>query len=150
MTCERCLPLVVAAAFIAACHPPVVVKSVCVVDSDCTAGLILRQQQLHQRVDEGVRVVTDGNPILQPSPYTVSFGDLDTATQTLPVELHNIGNCTLTLFEADLTGGVDGGATGPFCATSAAASSRSRSSPAASTPCRSATTPTPSASPATS
>jgi hypothetical protein len=48
-------------------------------------------------------VVLEGNPILQPSPHTVDFGVVDSQAALLQtITLHNIGNCTLTLFEATL------------------------------------------------
>jgi hypothetical protein len=101
-------------ALAAACASPKLMKSACQVDSDCDMGLLCDNNNCIDAKTKECDVVTDGNPILQPSPYTVAFGDIDTATDTQTVELHNIGNCTLTLFEADLVGGPDGGASGPF------------------------------------
>jgi hypothetical protein len=106
--------LAVAALAALSCQGPHLVKSACQVDTDCDTGLICDNNNCINASTKACDVVTDGNPILQPSPYTVAFGDLDTAMSMQAVELHNIGNCTLTLYEADLTGGPDGGPSGPF------------------------------------
>src|SRR5688572_13772363 len=92
-----------AIALIAACGSPKLVKTACRQDSDCENGLLCEDFRCIEQKTKACEVVTDGNPILQPSPYTVAFGDLDAADTTTTLELHSIGNCTLTLFEAALT-----------------------------------------------
>ncbi len=99
-----CRTLLAATLFAAACKSPPLIKATCLLDSDCDMGLICDDNRCIDGNTKACEVVTDGNPILQPSPYTVAFGDLDTAMATQTISLHSIGNCTLTVFEADLTG----------------------------------------------
>ncbi|MBL8952768.1 MAG: choice-of-anchor D domain-containing protein [Myxococcaceae bacterium] len=88
---------------LSACDDPKVVKTLCREDQDCEGGLLCEDFRCVEQKTKACGVVIDGNPILQPSPYTVAFGELDTAEATATLELHSIGNCTLTLFEAGLT-----------------------------------------------
>ncbi|MBK7860468.1 MAG: choice-of-anchor D domain-containing protein [Archangiaceae bacterium] len=101
---------------IAACGSPKLIKAPCQRDSDCENGLLCEDYRCIEAKTKACEVVTDGNPILQPSPYTVAFGDLDTADAELTLELHSIGNCTLTLYEAGLTGTSSPFGCGAFCA----------------------------------
>lgn len=101
---------------LAACGSPKIVKTLCREDSDCEGGLLCEDFRCVEQKTKACEVVTDGNPILQPSPYTVGMGDLDTSEQTATIELHSIGNCTLTLFEANLTQANSPFSCGDFCA----------------------------------
>ncbi|MFN7134965.1 MAG: choice-of-anchor D domain-containing protein, partial [Myxococcales bacterium] len=79
------------------------IASSCREDSHCTNGFLCEDFQCVPAETKSCEVVIEGNPILQPQPYSVSFGELDTEESTQTLTLHNIGNCTLTLFEAALT-----------------------------------------------
>lgn len=75
----------------------------CRSDENCQAGYLCENYECVPREAKACENVVDGNPILQPSPHTMTFGTLDTpAALNQPMMLHNIGNCTLTLFEASL------------------------------------------------
>lgn len=86
-----------------ACDKPKIVAANCRADDDCQAGYLCENYECVPREAKACDVVTEGNPILQPSPHTVDFGTVDSQAALLQtVTLHNIGNCTLTLFEATL------------------------------------------------
>ena len=99
------------------CGQPKLTAAACRGDSACAAGEICDNFQCVASESKACTNVVDGKPILQPDPYTVSFGSLDVAAVTQPVTLRNIGNCTLTLFEAQLTKGVDAGFSCELCTT---------------------------------
>lgn len=85
------------------CDKPKLVAANCRADDDCQAGYLCENYECVPREAKACDVVTEGNPILQPAPHTVDFGTLDSQGALLQtVTLHNIGNCTLTLFEATL------------------------------------------------
>ena len=107
---RRFATLALAGLAVAACSKARLVASTCQTDSDCDAGFLCDDFQCVNGQTKACDVVTDGNPILQPTPYDVVLGDLTTADAGMTVALHNIGNCTLTLFEASLAD--DGGS--PF------------------------------------
>jgi hypothetical protein len=98
--------------FVAGCNcgAPKLIASVCKNDDDCDNGLLCDNYKCVDPKSKACEVVVGGNPILQPDPAAVSFGDLDTPEATQTVTLHNLGNCTLTVFEATLKGG----ATSPY------------------------------------
>ncbi len=102
------------------CGREKLVAAVCKVDSDCESGLLCDNYRCIPAESKSCQVVLDGNPILQPDPNAVALGDLDTPEATQTVTLNNLGNCTLTVFEASIAGG----ATSPFscdeCTTSTA------------------------------
>ncbi len=87
------------------CHEDRLTTAPCQQDSDCEAGLLCESEVCIDASTKSCDVVTEGNPILQPSPHVVSFGDLDVPEATQVVSLHNLGNCTLTVFEAALGDG---------------------------------------------
>ncbi len=89
--------------FATGCDKPKLVASTCRADDDCEAGYLCENYECVPREAKACDVVTEGNPILQPSPHTVDFGTVDAQAALLQtITLHNIGNCTLTLFEATL------------------------------------------------
>src|SRR5687767_2969343 len=88
-----------------ACDRDRLVSTPCREDGDCGDGLLCDNARCVSAESKSCEVVTEGNPILQPSPHTASFGDLDALESTQTIGLHNIGNCTLTVFEAALKGG---------------------------------------------
>ncbi len=85
------------------CTKDKVVAANCRADDDCQAGSLCENYECVPREAKACDIVLEGNPILQPSPHTVDFGTVDAQAALLQtVTLHNIGNCTLTLFEATL------------------------------------------------
>ena len=91
------------AAGVAGCTKEKVVAANCRADDDCKAGSLCENYECVPREAKACDIVLEGNPILQPSPHTVDFGIVDSqAALSQTVTLHNIGNCTLTLFEATL------------------------------------------------
>ena len=85
------------------CAKDKVVASNCRADADCQAGSLCENYECVPREAKSCELVLEGNPILQPSPHTVDFGVVDSQAALLQtITIHNIGNCTLTLFEATL------------------------------------------------
>lgn len=99
-------PLLLASSLLATatgCERTRIVSSACREDSDCEGGNLCDNYQCIPREAKACEVVIEGNPILQPSPHTVDFGEVDAqAALVQTITIHNIGNCTLTLFEATL------------------------------------------------
>ncbi|MFL5320123.1 MAG: choice-of-anchor D domain-containing protein [Myxococcaceae bacterium] len=87
------------------CSHDRVVDAPCQDDSQCASGTLCENFRCVPAETKSCDVVIDGNPILQPDPYSVQFGELDGAESTTTIKIHNIGNCTLTLFEATLEKG---------------------------------------------
>lgn len=85
------------------CAKEKLVAALCRADDDCEAGFLCENYECVPREAKSCSNVLDGNPILQPTPHVVDFGTLDSqAALVQSVRLDNIGNCTLTLFEASL------------------------------------------------
>lgn len=85
------------------CTRDKVVAANCRIDDDCQAGSLCENYECVPREAKSCDLVIEGSPILQPSPHTVDFGVVDSQAAMLQtITLHNIGNCTLTLFEATL------------------------------------------------
>lgn len=101
------LAAVVAAATAMGCSEEQLIAASCRDDSHCPSGNLCEDFRCIAAETKACEVVIDGNPILQPAPYAVSFGEIDTEEATQTLTIHNIGNCTLTLFEASLAGGPD-------------------------------------------
>lgn len=103
--------LLVAGALVAtmACQRDKLTPAACREDSACQSGELCDEFQCVPAQTKACTNVINGNPILQPDPYTLNFGTIDVATKTETLSLRNIGNCTLTVFEARLAKGADAG-----------------------------------------
>jgi hypothetical protein len=101
---------VLAAISAVSCGRPKLIDTACREDSACPPGEICEDFRCIPAITRACTNVVSGNPILQPDPYAISFGELDVSTQAQKLTIHNIGNCTLTLFEATL----GKGAASPF------------------------------------
>lgn len=116
-------PLMLAAAVClltaSACERTKVVDvTYCRADVDCPGGYLCESFECVPKNAKTCENVNDGTPILQPTPHTVDFGTTTSnAPQQKKVLLSNIGNCTLTLFEANLAKG-DAGIGCAFCGSS--------------------------------
>ncbi|MCC6335392.1 MAG: choice-of-anchor D domain-containing protein [Myxococcales bacterium] len=100
------------------CGKEKLVAALCRADDDCEAGFLCENYECVPREAKACTNVLDGNPILQPTPHVVDFGTLDAQAALLQtVTLHNIGNCTLTLFEANLKEGAPPGFSCDVCGT---------------------------------
>ncbi len=85
------------------CEKTKIVASNCRADDDCQVGYLCENYECVPREAKACDLVLDGNPILQPTPHTVDFGAVDSQAALLQtITISNIGNCTLTLFEATL------------------------------------------------
>lgn len=84
------------------CRDERLTEAACRDDSQCASGLLCEDFECIPAESKSCEVVIDGNPILQPDPYSVDFGSLEAPTAQQTIRIHNIGNCTLTLFEASL------------------------------------------------
>lgn len=80
------------------------VQALCQNDTDCAGGLICENSQCVEASTKACDVVTEGNPILQPTPRAVNFGQLEKEEEVQTFSIRNLGNCTLTLFEANIVG----------------------------------------------
>lgn len=95
---------------LSACGREKVIASACREDPDCQEGFLCEAYRCVPAQTKACEVVIDGNPVLQPDPYSANFGDVDVPDSVLDLKLHNIGNCTLTLFEM----GLEKGSASPF------------------------------------
>jgi hypothetical protein len=84
------------------CGKEKLIVTACRDDSACPQGEICEEFRCVPAATRACSNVVSGNPILQPDPYAISFGDLDVSSANQKLTIHNIGNCTLTLFEASL------------------------------------------------
>lgn len=96
----RVLAVLLLSTALLSCSNDRVVEAPCQDDSQCQNGFLCEEYKCIPQETKSCEVVIDGNPILQPDPYSVTFGELDTAEASQTITIHNIGNCTLTLFEA--------------------------------------------------
>lgn len=96
---------IVCAVSATSCGKERLIVTACREDSACPEGELCDDFQCVPAAAKACDVVVDGNPILQPDPYNVNFGDLDITHADKTITFHNIGNCTLTLFEATLAKG---------------------------------------------
>jgi hypothetical protein len=84
-------------------------------DADCVGGYLCESFECVPKNAKTCENVNDGNPILQPTPHTIDFGQTTSKMpQDKDVLLSNIGNCTLTLFESNLLN-PDAGIACEFC-----------------------------------
>jgi hypothetical protein len=85
------------------CGKDKVVATTCRTDDDCPAGFLCENFECVPKEKKSCEIVGDGTPILQPTPHSIDFASVDAqATLIQNVSLANIGNCTLTVFEANL------------------------------------------------
>ncbi|MFZ5470579.1 MAG: choice-of-anchor D domain-containing protein [Myxococcota bacterium] len=96
------ITVLAALALLGGCRGEKLVEAACREDVDCDSGLLCEDFRCIPAETKSCEVVVDGNPILQPAPHAASFGDIDAAEVSMTIELHNLGNCTLTVFEASL------------------------------------------------
>ena len=96
--------LFVAAIVVVACQedPTTIVKTRCVDDEECGPGFVCEDGECRPAGDLSCESVEGGQPILQPSPPRLDFGPTGSATSEARLILRNIGDCTVTLFEAAL------------------------------------------------
>ena len=97
--------LLVGCALLLSCSNEKLVQTLCRADEDCGTGFLCDNYQCAAAQTKSCEVVIDGNPILEPTPHAVSYGKLEAPEATKKIALHNLGNCTLTIFEASLAGG---------------------------------------------
>jgi hypothetical protein len=97
---------VLGAGLLGACaeDPTPLVIARCASDLECGAGKVCEAGECVPKDNVSCASVQGGQAILQPGPPLVEFGEVDDATFFRRVVLRNIGNCTLTLFEANFEG----------------------------------------------
>lgn len=98
-----------AALFLAAgCQeePKLVVTS-CLSDDDCPEGELCDEGTCVPMSKFRCDATTTGAGVLQPAPHVVDFGTVGTDPVTRTLVLRNIGQCSLTVFEAKLAAGAD-------------------------------------------
>jgi len=79
----------------------------CLGDADCPEGQLCDQGTCVSMSKFRCDAVTTGASVLQPAPHVVDFGTVGSDLVTKTITLRNIGNCSLTIFEANLTGTKD-------------------------------------------
>lgn len=72
----------------------------CVSDATCGEGQVCEAGECKPKDAVSCAAVQGGQAILQPGPPLVEFGQVGEATTLKNLTLRNIGNCTLTIFEA--------------------------------------------------
>lgn len=72
----------------------------CQSDLECGEGKVCELGECKPKDAVSCQAVTGGEAILQPGPPLVEFGQVGQATTFRDLTLRNIGNCTLTIFEA--------------------------------------------------
>lgn len=77
-----------------------IIRERCRSDADCTGGEVCELGECIPRDAVSCSAVDGGRPILQPGPPLVDFGQVGPATSERRLVLRNIGDCTLTLYEA--------------------------------------------------
>ena len=77
----------------------------CEADIECNDGFICEEGACVPKNNVSCASVEGGAAILQPGPPVVDFGRVGPATSFKGLSLRNIGNCTLTIFEASFSTG---------------------------------------------
>lgn len=77
-----------------------IIRERCQSDADCTGGEVCELGECIPRDAVSCSAIDGGRPILQPGPPLVDFGQVGPATSERRLVLRNIGDCTLTLYEA--------------------------------------------------
>lgn len=92
----------VSGAFAASCgdETSTIIRERCRTDADCLGGEVCEIGECIPRDAVSCSAVDGGRPILQPGPPLVDFGQVGPATSERRLVLRNIGDCTLTLYEA--------------------------------------------------
>ncbi|MFO0722906.1 MAG: choice-of-anchor D domain-containing protein [Myxococcota bacterium] len=72
----------------------------CTSDAECGEGKVCEVGECKPKDAVSCNTVQGGMAILQPGPPLLEFGEVADATYFQSLTLRNIGNCTLTLFEA--------------------------------------------------
>ncbi len=101
----------------AACRqePTIIVKARCSDDIECGSGFACEQGECLPREAILCQQVEGGLAILQPSPARIDFGFAGAGINQQQLLLRNIGNCTVTVFEADFERGAESPFECPFC-----------------------------------
>lgn len=110
------LALSLSLAVASGCGKERLVPSLCHDDGDCGAGKLCEDAVCVNASTKRCDAVVGGRPLLQPSPPAVSLGEVTQADAGVTVELHNIGTCALTVFEASVAGTSKGAFSCPTCA----------------------------------
>ncbi len=104
---------------LAACEeqvePPIVLKKRCTADSECEAGHICIDGDCIPKDALSCQTVEGGKAILQPGPSLLDFGYTGSGTALADLILRNIGDCTLTIYEAYLEKGEESPFVCPKC-----------------------------------
>ncbi|MCC7381082.1 MAG: choice-of-anchor D domain-containing protein [Deltaproteobacteria bacterium] len=87
----------------------------CHADAECGAGKVCEDGACVPKDNVSCLAVEGGQAILQPGPPVVEFGQVGQATSFKDLALRNIGNCTLTIFEASFESGPESPFACPGC-----------------------------------
>jgi hypothetical protein len=99
------LALLAALSTATACHQPTkLVVTSCVKDSDCKADELCVDGTCVAQSKFRCDVVQSGAGVLQPAPHVVDFGTTGSDLVSQTITLRNIGNCSLTIFDAKIDG----------------------------------------------
>lgn len=108
-----------ATAVFAACDDasgPAIFVARCEVDSECGPGAICIDGECIPRDAVSCQAIEGGVAILQPGPPLIDFGHTGSGTSEHQLDLRNIGDCTLTIFEAYFEKEEESPFECPFCA----------------------------------
>ena len=92
-----------------------IVKARCADDDACGPGFVCEFGDCVPRDAVSCQQVDGGFAILQPSPSRIDFGFTGSGSTQAQLLLRNIGNCTVTVFEARFEAGDDSVFECPFC-----------------------------------
>lgn len=110
---------VAATAVFASCNDPTtpgIFVARCAADSECGPGSICIDGECVPRDAVSCQAVEGGMAILQPGPPLIDFGHTGSGTSMHALALRNIGDCTLTIFEAYFENEEASAFECPFCA----------------------------------
>lgn len=88
----------------------------CVDDNNCAEGEVCVDGECLPRDALSCEAIEGGASILQPGPPLIDFGHVGSGTSQRPLVLRNIGDCTLTIFEAYFASEASAIFECPFCA----------------------------------
>ncbi len=88
----------------------------CINDTSCQGGAVCIDGTCVDRDTVSCQSIEGGQAILQPGPPLMDFGHTGANTSNRELVLRNIGNCTLTVFEAYFEKEENSPFTCPFCA----------------------------------